>query len=321
MNNFVLITEDDTNIANLERIYLEKEGFKVLTAKTGKEGLQLIRDGNSPDLLIIDYILPDMSGVDFMQEVKKLNKNIPSIIVTGGGNEKVAVTAMKLGAMDYIVKDADTIKHLPETCKEVLEKFNMAEENYRLMEELKRVNTELSKMNKQLADLSNKDDLTGIYNRRYLMGSLSYEIARSQRYRTPLSFAIFDLDHFKQINDFYGHTTGDLVLRQFAALLKGRLRKTDILGRYGGEEFGVVITMTTLDNALSLCNSLKELVSQTPFGYEHSPIHLTTSAGVVSLTDAMDMKTLIDTADKSLYMAKESGKNCVVALQKDDRYR
>lgn len=318
MSNFVLIIEDDTLIATVEKQYLEKNGFRVLTVNTGGAALQLINKGDIPDLLIIDYRLPDMSGVEFMQKLKELQMNIPSIIVTGGGNETIAVTAMKLGAMDYIIKGKDTVKQLPEICRDVIRKFNISEENLRLMEELKKANMELTEINRQLDDLSKKDDLTGIFNRRYLMESLSYEIARSKRYSSPLSFAIFDLDHFKQINDAYGHTTGDLVLKQFALLLKERLRKTDVVGRYGGEEFGIVLTGITLDSAFTLCNELRELVSAMPFGYEHSHIQLTTSAGIASLTDNMDRKTIIDTADKSLYKAKASGRNLVIALQQTE---
>jgi|Deesub1362A_J573_1020465.scaffolds.fasta_scaffold00444_19 diguanylate cyclase (GGDEF)-like protein len=316
LDSLVLIVEDDVSIANLEKRYLEKEGFKVLIASTGEEGLRLVST-EEPHLLIIDYRLPDMSGVELMQKVKELGKKIPSVIVTGGGDETVAVTAMKLGALDYIVKDRDTIKHLPDTCKEVLKKFNLEEENLRLMEELKRVNKELTEINKKLDDLSKKDDLTGVFNRRYLMSALSYETAKAHRYNYSLSFAIFDLDHFKQINDTYGHTTGDVVLKQFAELLNNRLRKTDILGRYGGEEFGIIFTGTALDNAMTICNELRELVAQTSFGPEDIPLRITTSAGVAYLTNGMEKEKLIDVADKSLYKAKESGRNQVVALQKE----
>jgi diguanylate cyclase (GGDEF)-like protein len=315
MNKLILIIDDDESIASLERRHLEKDGFGVLAAGTGEEGLRIIGNGTSPDLLVIDYHLPDMSGVELMQRVRELGRNIPSLIVTGGADENVAVKAMKLGAMDYIVKDRDTIKHLPESCREVLEKFHLAEDNRKLIEELKRLNEELTDANTRLRELSKRDDLTGIYNRRYIMEVLNTEIARAERYRYHLSLAIFDLDNFKRINDTYGHSAGDAVLVQFANLLRGRLRKTDVAGRYGGEEFAVIFSGTPLDRAVSICDELNGLVAQTSFGEKNPGIRLTTSVGVAYFTEGMEKEVLIDTADKSLYMAKEAGKNCVRAIQ------
>jgi diguanylate cyclase (GGDEF)-like protein len=300
----------------LEKRYLERDGFTVLTAGTGEEGLDLIDDDIHPDILIIDYRLPDMSGVDLMQRLKDKELEIPSIIVTAAGNEQVAVSAMKLGAMDYIVKDSETIKHLPDTCRDVLKKINLEKENKKLVDELKEVNTELREANTRLDELSKRDDLTGVFNRRYLIESMTYEISRSRRYNTPLSFAMFDLDHFKDINDTYGHTTGDFVLKQFTSLMKKRTRKTDVLGRYGGEEFAIVLTETELESAIFFCEEIKELVSNFEFGFEHSPIKMTTSAGIASFAGKMELNDLIDMADKGLYKAKEAGRNRIVSLQK-----
>jgi diguanylate cyclase (GGDEF)-like protein len=313
----VLIIEDNPNIANLEKRYLERDGFTVLTAESGEEGLGLIGDDVHPDILIIDYRLPDMSGVDLMQRLKDKDLEIPSIIVTAAGNEQVAVSAMKLGAMDYIVKDSETIKHLPDTCRDILKKINLENENKKLVDELKEVNTELREANTRLDELSKKDDLTGVFNRRYLIESLTYETSRCRRYKTPLSFAMFDLDHFKDVNDTYGHTTGDYVLKQFASVMKKRTRKTDILGRYGGEEFAIVLTETELASAIIFCEEIKELVSHFEFGFEHSPITMTTSAGIASFTDQMELNDLIDMADKGLYKAKEAGRNRIVSVQKE----
>jgi two-component system cell cycle response regulator len=316
MKTRVLIIEDDASIAELEKRHLERAGFNAYIAFTGNEGLDLIRSGEGFDLLIIDYNLPDMSGVDLMQSLKEMGKDIPSVIVTAAGNENVAVSAMKLGAMDYIVKDRETIKQLPDTCRDVLGRFDLASENERLMVELKKVNAELTETNVRLEDISRRDDLTGIFNRRYLMEMLHVEFARAIRYHSPLSLAIFDLDHFKSVNDTFGHTTGDRVLIQFVDTIRDRLRKTDTFGRYGGEEFAIIITETPLEQAMILCEELRDVISRIPFGHGHSPIRLTTSAGVATIAREMDDKDdLINLADKSLYSAKEEGRDRVVALQ------
>lgn len=311
----VLLIEDDKSIAGLEKRHLEKGGFKVLVASSGKEGIERIRREDI-NLLVIDYKLPDMSGVDVMQKVNEMGKHIPSIIVTGTGNENIAVTAMKLGALDYIVKDKDSIKRLTATCNEALRKFNLEEENRSLIRELKLVNTELLEANRKLDEISKLDDLTEVYNRRYLLEALEYEVWRAKRYLCPLSFAIFDLDRFKEVNDSLGHPAGDAVLKQFAFLLRSSMRKTDIVGRYGGEEFGVILSGTTISRAVVLCNRLRENVSKASFGPE-GRISLTASVGLSTLTGEMEPEALIAEADRSLYAAKNAGRNCVLALQKD----
>jgi diguanylate cyclase (GGDEF)-like protein len=311
----VLIVEDSESMAKLEKRYIERAGFRAEVAFTGSEALELLRDNRDFDLFVIDYKLPDMSGVDFMLKVKDMGMEVPSLIVTAEGNEEVAVSAMKLGAMDYLVKDRETIRRLAGTCMEVLKRYELISENARLMDELKRVNAELSQANMQLVEISKKDDLTEVYNRRFMMETLNYEILRSRRYRLPLSFAIFDLDHFKKVNDTHGHTTGDLVLKQFADIIKDRIRSTDIFGRYGGEEFAIILVGTTLGPAMVLCEELREIVSGSSFGNEHAPLGITTSAGVASLNGDMDKEALIEIADRSLYMAKEEGRDRVVAVE------
>jgi diguanylate cyclase (GGDEF)-like protein len=310
-----LIIEDNRSIAELEKRHLERDGFEVLTVSTGNAALELVGADGALDILIIDYNLPDMSGVEIMQKVKGMGLSIPSIIVTAAGSEAIAVAAMKLGAMDYIVKDRDTIKALPATCRDVLRKFDLEGENARLLEELKHLNEELRTSNLLLEDLSRKDDLTGVYNRRFLMESLGLEAARAHRYGQPLSLAIFDIDHFKRVNDTNGHLMGDTVLRQFASTMQNRLRKTDVFGRYGGEEFAVIITATSLAPAAVLCEELRRIVETTPFGDGETSLSLTASAGVAEFKPGMDIDALMDTADRGLYRAKEEGRNRVASVQ------
>lgn len=318
-SHIVLIVEDNESIAELERRHLERDGFIVLTATDSATAIKLINGPQRPAIMILDYRLPDMTGVELLQKIKDMGISIPTVIVTAAGNEQVAVSAMKLGAMDYIVKDQETIKHLPQTCRDVLKRFNLEHENSRLIEQMHMLNMELIETNRRLDDISKRDELTGIFNRRYMMESLSYEAARSTRYGVLLSFALLDLDHFKRINDTYGHTTGDLVLRQFASIVNGRLRKTDIMGRYGGEEFGLVLTNTSIENALVIVEELRETVERHPFGYEHSPLKLTVSAGVAGFIGDMKKEELVELADKSLYQAKHLGRNRTVAYQKGER--
>ena len=313
---YVLIIEKSQSEAIEQRRVLEAEGFIVGTARDGTEAINtIISGGVRPDLIIMENSLPDMSGVGLLKRIKDRGLFIPSIMVTGTGNETVAVEAMKLGAMDYLVKDADTLNRLPGICKEVLERSRLEVENIRLIQELKSVNSKLTAANKKLEELSRMDDLTKIFNRRYLLEQLEQEILRAKRYKHPLSLAIIDLDDFKQINDNHGHIVGDEVLSEFSLVLSEHLRRTDIFGRYGGEEFGIIFTATTLQKAVDACEELRQVMGKFRFGSSGS--HITISIGVSELEEDMLMQDLIESADKGMYHGKQNGKNQVVAIQKE----
>jgi len=311
MAEYILIVEDSAGAAELERRTLERSGYLVRTSGTGTEAMNTILADGSPDLMLVDYRLPDMSGVDLMRKILEKGLTIPSVMVTAAGNENVAVSAMKLGAMDYVVKSAETMQRLPEVCSEVLKRVRLQNENQRLMDELQRLNDELMEANRRLEDQSRRDYLTGVYNRRHLIESLEHECSRSRRYEAPLTIALFDLDHFKNVNDSYGHLTGDHVLCQFTALVKKRLRVTDVFGRYGGEEFAIIFTDTPIDKSASVCEAIRAMVEAEPFGAKGTPVRLTTSVGVAGFAPPMNADELIDAADRSLYAAKEAGRNTI----------
>lgn len=179
---------------------------------------------------------------------------------------------------------------------------------------------ELEKANRLLAQNANCDPLTGIYNRRFLEGFLEREIARAQRFRRPLSILFLDVDHFKHINDTYGHQVGDAVLQQVAQLLKASSREVDCLCRYGGEEFVLSLLETDLLGAKQVAEKVRRLVAAWRFkcpGIEDA-LHVTVSVGVATMNPnrPIDKDVLIQMADESMYMAKKEGRNCVCALRK-----
>ncbi len=161
--------------------------------------------------------------------------------------------------------------------------------------------------------LTTVDGLTQIFNKRYFVETLEREMGRAQRYRRHLSLIMFDIDHFKAINDNYGHLAGDHVLRQLAATIKSRIRREDILARYGGEEFAIILPEIDRANASSFAEKLRQLVERSVFEFEETRIPLTVSVGVSLLapeTDSCD--SLVKAADENLYLAKEQGRNQVV---------
>lgn len=161
--------------------------------------------------------------------------------------------------------------------------------------------------------LTTIDGLTQVYNKRYFVETLEREIGRAQRYRRDLSLIIFDIDHFKQINDTYGHLAGDYVLKQLAAVIKSRIRREDILARYGGEEFAIILPEIDSYNAFQFAEKIRRLTEKAVFKFEETEIPVTISIGVCSLSpDVHDPQEFIKLADTHLYEAKSRGRNCVV---------
>lgn len=161
--------------------------------------------------------------------------------------------------------------------------------------------------------LTTVDGLTQVFNKRYFVETLEREIGRAQRYRRDLSLIIFDIDHFKQINDTYGHLAGDYVLKQLAAVIKSRIRREDILARYGGEEFTIVLPEIDAYNAYQFAEKIRQLTEKAVFKFEDTEIPVTISVGVGSLTpDVHDPQEFIKLSDLKLYEAKNKGRNCVV---------
>ena len=171
---------------------------------------------------------------------------------------------------------------------------------------------------------STTDALTGVYNRRYFDRRLYEEFSRSKRYDEPFSMIMIDVDHFKRINDHWGHPIGDLVLRRFAERIKASLRETDVLCRYGGEELGLLLPHTSLDNALHLAEKLRHKMAASELLTEDAAegkgaIRVTISLGVSSLfPEISSSDQLLGMADKALYFAKESGRNCVKSCKELD---
>ncbi len=161
--------------------------------------------------------------------------------------------------------------------------------------------------------LTTVDGLTQVFNKRYMLETMEREIGRAQRYQRELSLIMFDIDHFKQVNDTFGHLAGDHVLKQLAAVISSKIRKEDVLARYGGEEFAIILPEIDQFNAKAFSEKIREIVEHTEFLFEGTPIPVTISVGVTALTaDIQRPEEFIKVADDYLYRAKNGGRNCVV---------
>ena len=252
------------------------------------------------DLVLLDYFLPDGNGLDFFKTLDRAAVEVPVIVVTGRGNEMIASQVMKAGAYDYLPK-------------QMLDKESLSRSIANTMEKI-RLKREIKLAQEKLAEMSTRDELTGLYNRRYFMEALEREISRAKRYETDLALCMLDLDHFKQINDTYGHPAGDTVLTEIGTMLKECTRQSDLVCRYGGEEFVVILPNTGVKKAKSVSDRFRKKVSKYQFKHNSSQLQITVSIGIASYGHEEDQSPtqLIEMADKALYQAKEAGRNMVV---------
>jgi two-component system cell cycle response regulator len=250
------------------------------------------------DLCLVDYQLPDGHGIDFAEMVKQAGRVVPCILVTGLGGESLAAEAFRRGFYDYLPKHELSRAVLPRSIWNALERARML--------------SEIEEATRRITDLSARDKVTGLWNRHRLDERLGEEFTRSRRYKAPVTICICDLDHFKQVNDSFGHAIGDQVLRTTAELMKAALRQTDFIGRYGGEEFCLVFTNTELMDSALCCERIRQRIENEKFESDAVSFSLTVSFGLCQCNDQhATVEALLADADRALYSAKNQGRNRV----------
>lgn len=293
----ILIVEDSWTQAEGIRLLVESHGHLIKTAASGKEALQTAAEF-LPDVIILDLLLPDIPGIEVARQLRSnpqtSEKSI--IIVSRLNSEDDKVEGLESGADDYITK--------PIRPRELLARVRTQLRTQRLMKELQ-------KKNEELIHLAACDPLTGLYNRLFLREYMLKQYAVWQRYQTALSVIMFDIDHFKQVNDRYGHMIGDEVLKELALVISKILRSADVFARFGGEEFLIVLPNTGREEAKVVAEKIRRLVESTRFSGLNET--LTISLGVAQLEAGMDIEALLKAADEKLYAAKEAGRNRVEA--------
>jgi diguanylate cyclase (GGDEF)-like protein len=257
------------------------------------------------DAVLLDYRLPTRDGLACLAELADQQPDVAVLFITGHGDETVAVRALKSGAVDYLIKDQvlrDPVR-LDRAVRSAVYTKRLERENQRLMKTLRERNQELERLNRRLWELSHTDGLTGFYNRRFISSRLTEEVARSARYRLPLAVVLVDLDHFKQINDRHGHLAGDVVLQAVAKLFKSSQRDTDLVGRFGGEEFLLILTNTSADGGAVFCERLRQRVAAEVVRLEDgTEVKLTASFGVAGYTFGKETaEDMLRQADQNLY--------------------
>ena len=293
----ILIAEDEIVSRTLLTALLKKWGYEPIAVENGVDALEAMQS-NEMHFAILDWEMPGMSGLEVCQKIRERNKPIPPylIILTSRGEKKSIVTGLEAGANDYISK--------PYSTEELLARIRVGQ---RMIE----LQINLLKAREALVYEAMHDPLTGAMNRRAILDSMEKELKRAKRTNSTLSIGLCDLDHFKRVNDTYGHQIGDKVLCRFVSIIRKNFRNYDLIGRYGGEEFLVIAPALPDSAEETFYNRLRVQVEQCQLSSDSGNFSITVSIGVAFTKGVTTVDKLIALADAALYEAKAQGRNRV----------
>lgn len=292
MGRKVLIADDSKlNIIMITDI-LHSEGYEVFSVTSGNEVMDAVKE-YKPDIVLLDVVMPGKDGFTVCSELKCNYefKNLPIIMVTARTEAKYLKTALEIGAFDYIRKPVDAI--------EVAARIKSA---LRYME-----------YQEKLEEMAMKDGLTGLYNHALLIELLAKEHSKQKRLNGSLAFLMIDIDYFKTVNDTYGHLKGNEVIKGVANIMMSTIRESDVAGRYGGEEFGIILSDIPLDKVIAVSERIRRRIALHSFSLEGETVNITVSIGVCYESPDNDIshRDMIKIADDAMYEAKRSGRNNV----------
>ncbi len=308
----ILIIEDEPTINRIVASYFVKANYAVLKALDGKEGLKLFNE-NRVDLVCLDIMMPEIDGWDVAREIRKTS-DVPIIIMSALSQEEDILKGYKLKVDDYITKPFNP-KILLAKIENILERVNKLEFKH-ISEVLEidgmKINLATYTENRKLKDILTCDELTGIANRRYIDFYLNNIYNEYEKFNSLFGILFFDIDHFKNVNDTYGHLIGDEILKIVSKTLKDNIRGDDLIGRWGGEEFIAVIKVESKEELNIIAEKLRMLVSKSSYMLEQSKsISVTISIGGTIFKEGEDITSLISRADSLMYKSKENGRNKV----------
>jgi len=299
----ILVADDNIVSRRPLEVALRKWGYDVVSAASGTEAWRILQADDAPRIAILDWMMPGLSGPEVCMMVRKLAREYYTYIImlTSRSEREDFVSGMQSGADDYLVKPPD---------------FNELTLRLGPARRIVAIETELLRVKEELKVRATRDALTSLWNRSATMELLAREMSRSQREHAPMGLVLADLDFFKRVNDTHGHLVGDSVLRETAIRMLGTVRPYDAVGRYGGEEFLIILPGCDLEVATQKAEMLRHSVADAPMHVGASTVDLTASFGVTAINGepAMPPEVIIDRADDALYKAKHAGRNCVVPL-------
>ncbi|MEJ2655626.1 MAG: diguanylate cyclase [Desulfobacterales bacterium] len=296
----ILIAEDDVTSRLILENMLTKWGYDVVSATNGDDAWEKLQQEDSPRLVILDWMMPGIEGIEICRRIRENSKSEDQYtyitLLTAKESKKNIVTGMEAGADDYVTKP-----------------FDMHELRVRVRagERIVQLQSELLEAKKRLEIQSRTDPLTGVLNRRAILSQIGCELSRAKRDNAHISISILDLDHFKKINDTFGHLAGDAVLRECMHRVESAIRAYDSVGRFGGEEFIVVLPGTNEADAFTVAERIRLRITGKDANVDGINVPFTISQGLATGNGETTVDQLIALADKALYRAKENGRNRV----------
>jgi diguanylate cyclase (GGDEF)-like protein len=305
----IIVADDDAISRRMMARLLESSGYEVVTANNGREAAEKLASPDGPRLALIDWMMPELDGLGVCRSVRNRHDDsyVYVILLTAKQSRDDIVAGLEAGADDYITKPCN-----PEELRARLRTGS------RILE----LEDKLVEAREDMRFKATHDALTSLWNRASILEDIERDLARSRREQGIVSILICDLDHFKQVNDVHGHLVGDEVLRQVASRLLSSVRTYDKVGRYGGEEFLVVLTGCDSGQTQQRAEDIRYAIGSRPFETNGGPLSITVSVGTLTNNEwsaDLTANQLLHEADLALYRAKESGRNCVNAARPQDR--
>ena len=295
----ILVAEDSAIYRRLIESHLTEWGFDFVCARDGKEAWKLLAKKDAPRLALLDWILPEIEGVELCRRLRSRPDNEPytyTILLTAKNRKDEMLEAMNAGVDDFLAKPFDPL--------ELKARLAVGKRIVDLQQKLVSANTALQ-------FVASHDFLTGAWNRSEIVAFMHRELARARRDATPVGIVLVDVDHFKKVNDDLGHETGDVVLKEVTERLTCSLREYDGVGRYGGEEFLLVIPGCDLATTVRRANQIRELVCAKPIVTPRGAVTVSVSMGATVAQSSTNSELLLRGADSALYQAKRNGRNRV----------
>jgi two-component system, cell cycle response regulator len=301
----VLIAEDDRTTTAVLSHALERLGLQVIVAHDGESAWAQLESDTEPALGIIDWVMPGVDGVELCRRIRARPALAGMYLILLTGRDKPAdlIAGLDAGADDYVIKPFDA--------HELQARVKVGMRIARLQAGLAQRVADLQVARDHLAQLASTDVLTELYTRRRWFELASAEFSRCRRYHRPFSVLVVDLDFFKQVNDTFGHDGGDALLQQFGKVLRQACRKSDIIGRLGGEEFGILVPETAVRVAQVAAARINEACRRIELSRPEGRMSVSCSIGISGLASSDEsVETVLRRADAALYEAKRAGRDC-----------
>lgn len=303
----ILIADDDIITQKMIQKMFTRKGYPVVSVSDGYAAWELLQKRYFP-IVLTDWHMPKMNGIELCQKIRQTTfpGYVFTILLTSRDSKADIIEGLEAGADDYLTK--------PLNYHELTARLKAAERILTLERSLKETNESLKNALEEIKLLSITDPLTGAFNRRYMLEYMEIELKRSKRYNHSFSFIMCDLDHFKSVNDTFGHEAGDQVLAEFVKSLKEVIRDDlDLIFRYGGEEFSIALPVTNITEASIIAERLRSHIENKKIKIGNKNIRITSSFGIFGYEPGMDktmtIKNIINMADKFMYRAKTKGRN------------